>query len=182
MLAAFEVGFGGFAAEGGMQGTLGEQPRLAGKLSSNAFDLRALLDTVGLAAPKTTDPTALGRLQFAASWSFDAGAVAVEPFTLTLDDTHFSGLFRRGAGSDAIGEFSLRGDRLDIARYIPPSDPNSEPFVLPTAALKQLRFRGDVQLEQATLDDISMKGLTLRLLLDEQGLRQLPPAAPASTP
>ena len=72
-----------------------------------------------------------------------------------------------------MGEFALRGDVLDIARYIPPTDPASEPFVLPTAALKALMFRGSVELERATFDDIEMKGVTLRLLLDENGLRSV---------
>ena len=45
--------------------------------------------------------------------------------------------------------------------------------MLPTAALKALNFRGVLELEQATLDDIVMKGVTLRLLLDEQGLRSV---------
>jgi AsmA protein len=176
----FKLGFGDFEAAGGVQGTLGETPRLAGTLESNAFDLRSLLAATGIEAPKTTDQAALGKLQFASSWRFDAGAIALEPLSLTLDDTRFKGYFRRGAGETALGEFSLRGDTLDIARYIPPPDPDSEPFVLPTAALKQLQFRGDLQLEQATLGDISMKGVTLRLLLDEQGLRQVRPESAGS--
>jgi AsmA protein len=178
----FEVGFGDFEARGGVQGTLGEKPSLAGTIESNVFDPRALLTATGIEAPKTTDAAALRKVQFASSWRFDAGAIAIEPLTLTLDDTHFKGFFRRGAGENATGEISLQGDSLAIGRYIPPPDPNSEPFVLPTAALKQLRFRGDLQLEQATLDDISMKGVTLRLLLDEQGLRQMPPESAGNPP
>ncbi len=173
----FKLAFGDFEAQGGVQGTLGEQPKLAGKIASNTFDLRRVLGAVGMSAPKTSDAAALGKLQFAADWQLNAGAIAVEPFSLNLDDTHFTGHFRRAAGDDPEGEFALRGDSLNIARYIPPPDPDSEPFVLPTAALKQLKFRGKVELEQATLDDVAMKGVTLSLLLDEQGLR---PAAPAS--
>jgi AsmA protein len=168
----YAISFGGLQIEGIAQGTLGGQPKLAGKIETNTFDLRGLLTSVGMAAPKTTDAAALGKLQFAASWTFDAGAIGIDPFTLTLDDSHFSGNFRRGAGDDPLGEFALRGDALDIARYIPPADPASEPFVLPTAVLKQLKFRGSVELERATLDDIEMKGVTIRLLLDEHGLRQ----------
>ena len=170
--------FGSFEAEASVRGTLGEIPALAGKIDSNTFDPRALLAAVGVEAPKTTDAAALGRLEFAANWRLDAGAIAVDPFAMTLDDTRFTGDFRRGAGEDALGEFSLRGDSLDIARYIPPPDPDSEPFVLPTATLKQLKFRGVIELAQATLDDVSMKGVTLRLVLDDQGLRQPPQAAP----
>jgi len=112
------------------------------------------------------------------SWRLDAGGVAVDPLAVALDDTRFTGNFRRGAGDEPVGDFTLRGDRLDIARYIPPTDPNSPPFVLPTATLKALKFRGVVELEQATYEDTLMKGVTLRLLLDEQGLRTQRPPAP----
>ena len=94
---------------------------------------------MGVEPPKTTDPAALGKLRFAAEGKFDAGAVVVEPFTLTLDDTHFSGHFRRAAGEDPVGEFALRGDTFDIARYIPPPDPASEPFALPSGPRRAAR-------------------------------------------
>lgn len=167
----FSIAFGDFEAQGGLRGTLGESPKLQGKIASNDFDPRALLTSLGIEAPKTTDPAALGKLRFSGSWGFDAGAIAIDPFTLTLDDTHFSGSFHRVTGVDPVGEFALRGDALGISRYLPPADPASEPFVLPTAFLKQFKFHGVIELEQATLDDIVMTGVTLRLLLDEQGLR-----------
>jgi AsmA protein len=170
----FSIEFGGFQAAGAVRGALGEQPKLAGVVMSNDFDLRALLASVGVEAPKTSDPKALGRVGFGGTWTFDDGAVGIDPVTLTLDDTSFNGKLHRGAGEDPLGEFVLRGDALNIGRYIPPTDPASEPFVLPTAMLKNLKFRGTIELERATLDDIDMKGVTLRLLLDEQGLRSEP--------
>jgi hypothetical protein len=97
--------------------------------------------------------------------------VQIDPLALTLDDTKFTGRFQRSAGDDAVGVFQLSGDSLDIARYVPPTDPESEPFVLPTAAIKALRFRGVIELAEAKYEDIMMKGVTLRLLLDEGGLR-----------
>ena len=176
----FSAQFGGFEVDGAVSGTLGEAPKLAGKVVTNEFDLRALLNSVGIAPPKTTDAQALGKVRFAGSWIYDAGAIGIDPFTLALDDTHFSGSFHRSAGANPVGEFALRGDELNLSRYIPPPDPASEPFVLPTAALKALMFRGSVELERATLDDIDMKGVTLRLLLDEQGLRTV--TKPEGTP
>jgi AsmA protein len=174
----YEIAFGGFAAEGAVQGAIGDETgtptRLTGSIESNEFDPRALLAATGVEAPATTDPRALGKLVVKLSWQFDNGAVAIDPLALTVDDTQFTGSFRRGAGEDPVGEFALRGDSLDIARYIPPPDPASEPFVLPTATLKALKFRGQIELEQATLDDVVMKGVTLRLVLDEGGLRNEP--------
>ena len=176
----YTIVFGGFEAKGGVRGSLGEHPKLAGEVESNKFDLRALLTSVGIDAPKTTDPKALGKIGFGGTWAFDDGAIRVAPLSFDLDETHFTGSFSRTAGEAATGEFALSGTSLDIARYIPPTDPNSAPFVMPTAQLKALRFRGEIRLAQATLDDIDMKDVVLRLLLDEQGLRSV--AAPAATP
>jgi AsmA protein len=171
--------FGEFEAQAALSGTLGDQPRLTGSLKTNDFDPRSLLTSVGIEPPKTTDGNALGKLRASASWAFDDGEIRIDPLDLTMDATHFTGNFRRGAGESPIGEFTLRGDVLDIARYIPPSDPASEPFVLPTAQLKALMFRGTIELERATLDDVDMRGVTLRLLLDEHGLRNAPAQAAA---
>jgi AsmA protein len=176
----FELVFGSFEAQGSVSGTLGEQPRITGTLETNEFDPRALAMSAGIQSPKTTDPKALGKVRFKGGWAFDRGAIAIEPLTLTLDDTHFTGDFRRGAEVDPVGVFSLRGDTLNLSRYLPPPDPDSEPFVLPTAELRALKFRGVVELEQATYDDIVMKGVTLRLLLDEHGLQR--ESKPATRP
>ena len=173
-VGSFELAFGGFEAQGAVSGTLGEKPRLSGKLESNVFDPRTLLASVGIDAPKTTDPAALRKLQLAVIGGFDDGAVTLDPVSLNVDATAFKGRFQRGGGEDAVGEFEFAGDAIDISRYIPPPDPTSEPFVLPTAALKALKFRGTLRLERATLADVSMKGVVLRLLLDEQGLRSVP--------
>jgi len=173
----FSLRFGSLEADGEIRGEFASATHLAGRIASNTFDVRALLASVGVAAPETTDPNALTRVGIETAWRVDDGAISIDPLALTLDDTHFKGHFRRGAGDDPVGEFSLKGDALDLARYIPPTDPASEPFVLPTAELRALKFHGVLELEQATLDDVVMKGVTLRLLLDEQGLRS-PPQGP----
>ena len=177
-IGEYSLQFGGFEGEGSIGGTLGEPLALKGAIDTNAFDLRALLTSMGIEAPKTTDPKALGKVELAATWRLEGGAMVIDPLTLMLDDTRFTGTFARGAGEDPVGDFTLRGDSMNIGRYVPPTDPESEPFVLPAAALKALKFRGMLELEQATYDDIIMKGVTLRLVLDEKGLHS--PAAPAA--
>ena len=184
-LEKFSLSFGALEAAGGVDGTLGEKPKLAGTIESNEFELRGLLASVGIDPPETTDPHAFGKVQLRGSWSFDDGVIGIDPIALSFDDTHFRGNFRRGSGADPVGVFALHGDTLNISRYVPPPDPSSEPFVLPTAALKNLKFRGVLELENATLDDIVMKGVTLRLLLDERGLRgdtKLPTKLPGAAP
>jgi AsmA protein len=169
-----EATFGALEVQGGVRGKLGESPHLDGHVTTNEFDPRALLAAVGVAAPKTTDPQALGKVSVRGTWRFDAGAIAIDPLAFQIDETHFSGKFQRAAGEDPVASLELAGDTLDIARYVPPADPASEPFTLPTAALKALKFRGKISLGQAKYTDTLMKGVTLRLLLDEQGLRSEP--------
>jgi AsmA protein len=167
----FDLQFGAFEASGGVSGSFGDELRLAGAIETNEFDPRVLLTSVGVEPPRTTDPEALGKVRFKGGWAFDRGAISVKPLALTLDDTHFTGDFLRGAEADPVGVFALHGDALNLSRYLPPPDPDSEPFVFPTAALRALRFRGVLELDQVTYDDIVMKGVTLRLVLDEHGMR-----------
>jgi AsmA protein len=172
----FSMSFGGLELEGGVQGKLGAAPQLAGRIESNEFDPRALLKAAGIAAPKTTDPKALAVVAVKGDWKFDANGTAIEPFTLRLDDSRFTGRFRRASGENPVALLDLAGDALDIARYVPPPDPASEPFTLPTAMLKALKLSGTIELSEAKYQDTVMKGVTVRLLLDEQGLRQPPEA------
>ena len=175
----FTVAFGGFEAEGDVSGTLGEQPKLAGKIETNEFDpARAARPRWASRRRRPPMPQALGKVQLRGDLGLRRRRHRHRSVLARRSTTRISpAAFSRAAGDDPVGEFALRGDALNIARYIPPTDPASEPFVLPTAALKALKFRGSVELEQATLDDIDMKGVTLRLLLDEQGLRSAAEAA-----
>ena len=167
----FDAQFGALELEGGVVGKLGDAPDLTGRIETNEFDPRVLLAAIGVAGPKTADPKALSVVALKGDWRYGEG-MALAPFTLRLDDTHFTGKLTRTAGVDPLNEIELSGDSLDIARYVPPPDPDSEPFELPVEMLKALKFRGTIRLDAATYEDTSMKGVTLRLLLDEQGLRQ----------
>jgi AsmA protein len=163
----YELSVGGLSLEGMVSGGIVDEAKVSGTVETNSFDPRALLASMGIEPPGTTDPKALGAVRLETNWSFDSGAIGLDPLALTVDETHLTGNFRRAAGADPLGEFALRGDSIDLARYIPPSDPASEPFVLPTAMLKSLKLRGTLEFERATLDGTEMKGVTLRLVLDE---------------
>jgi AsmA protein len=175
----YELVFGSLELEGGAGGKLDPDPRIEGRFETNVFDLRALLGKLGVAAPATSDPATLRELAVAATWTYDDGAIALDPLSLRVDDTRFTGRFRMNGDETRAGTFELRGDHLNIARYVPPPDPASAPFVLPTATLKALEFSGLLELEEATLEDVTLKGVSLRLLLDEAGLR---PVKPRSAP
>ena len=93
----FAVAFGGFEARGGVGGTLGEKPKLAGKIETNEFDPRALLTSVGIEAPKTTDPRRSASCSSRAAGRSTTAPFGVDPFALSFDDTHFTGTFAGAA-------------------------------------------------------------------------------------
>ncbi len=175
---SFEIEFGALEAEGAVHATMGDLITARGSIESETFDLRELLSQIGIEPPRTTDASVLGAVKFTVPWRYDSGGITLAPLALVLDDTHLAGDVTLHADADAgaptSGRFALRGDFLDISRYLPPADPASEPFVLPVAALKALKFHGTLELERARLGDVDMKGVTLRLVLDEQGLRGEP--------
>ncbi|MCU0759456.1 MAG: AsmA family protein [Steroidobacteraceae bacterium] len=138
--------------------------------------LRALLGTLGIEAPPTTDPRALGSIATEGRLALRDGTLRVEPFALVLDDTRLTGRIIRG-GAPPLAEFALAGDSMDLDRYLAPEDAPGEPFRFPGEALGALRARGTLSLERATLDELRLEGLVVRLLLDEQGLRGDPDRA-----
>lgn len=149
------------------------------RIAVEARSLRALLDASGIGAPYTTDARVLGPLRASAAVKQADRALAFEPVEIRLDDTTLRGRIRRGAAGPL--EIELAGDRMEIARYLEPADAPTPVFRFPTAALRALEARATVTLERATLGDAQLEGVTLRLVLDEQGLRRA--AAPkAATP
>ncbi len=132
--------------------------------------LRAMLGTLGVEAPVTTDPRALESFASEGRVALRDGRLRVEPFSLVLDDTRLAGTIVRG-GELPLAEFTLAGDAMDVDRYLEPEGTPGEPFRFPGEALGALRARGTLTLERASLDELQIEGLVLRLLLDEQGLR-----------
>jgi AsmA protein len=157
-----------------------DAPRDAATTLQAQFELapaqpRAILQAFGQAPPVTTDPQALGALAAKGTIAWGAQGLRVEPFSLSLDATRLEGWLARGPQS--VFEFALAGTSMDLDRYLEPPGTVSEPFVFPTEALAALRARGTLTLQSAVFDGMDLRSVTLRLLLDEQGLHGTAPEA-----
>jgi hypothetical protein len=63
--------------------------------------------------------------------------------------------------------FELRGDRIDLDRYLEPDDAEGKPFELPTAALKAANVRGTLRFDTARLAGVDAKDVILRVVTEE---------------
>lgn len=104
---------------------LDEEPRLSGNLSVAGFDLREFLEGLGQTLPETADKKALSRLEFASRLDGSPTSLTFEELSLKLDDSTFTGqLAIRDFDRRAL-QLQLKGDRLDLDRYLPPKSDQS---------------------------------------------------------
>lgn len=117
---------------------LESKPQLSGNLSVASLDLREFLSGLGQTLPEMADDKTLTRLEFASRLSGTPTSLAFEELALKLDDSSFSGKIAISDFSRQALQFQLKGDKLDLDRYLPPKDRNS------TDALRQAEVRETV--------------------------------------
>lgn len=140
-----------------------EPLRAQGAFTLRTSSLRELLAMLAIGGPRPRDSQTLGELNLAAQWAVRDGSIAVQPIEMRLDATHFTGEAVRPAGKDAVLRFELRGDRIAMSRYVEIEDTGSEPFVLPTEALKALRVAGVVSFAEAQMAGATIRNARIRL-------------------
>lgn len=96
---------------------LDRTPRLEGGLSLAEFDLRAFLDGIGQELPAMADGNTLRRAALVTRLGGTLDAPQLDDLRLNLDDSRLEGSLRLAAGSLRA---RLKGDRLDLDRYLPP--------------------------------------------------------------
>jgi len=99
---------------------LDKTPQVSGGLSIAQFNLREFLAGLGQELPSMADANGLSRVELSTRLSGSPTALTLDKLDLKLDDSQFT-------GSIAIADFDrqalrvqLKGDRLDLDRYLPP--------------------------------------------------------------
>ena len=99
---------------------LDREPRISGGLSVASFNLRDFLADLGRELPATADANALSRVELATRLNGTPASFALEELTLKLDDTILTGRIAVEDFARQALRLQLKGDRLDISRYLPP--------------------------------------------------------------
>ena len=147
------------------------------ELRSNTFNPRTLFDSLGLQPPDTADPDVFRRMAIDLSVSGGTDRLTVNPLLITLDDSSLRG----EGGVDLSGprpliRFDLRGDRLDLDRYLPPEVEQARvpdvpgeiaeadiPIDLPAELMRSFDIDGNLTLDGLTLFGLTLEGIEMKL-------------------
>lgn len=99
---------------------LDDQPKLGGALTVAQFNLRQFLEGIGQPLPVTADSGALSRIELMSRLSGSQNSLLLEEATLKLDDSTFTGTLGISDFARQALRAELKGDRLDLDRYLPP--------------------------------------------------------------
>lgn len=101
--------------------------RAVARVQVDDASLRQTLGALGVAPPATRDTRTLGRVQASAELTVAEGSVSARGLNIAMDGTTLAGeaSWRWPANANDAGavRFNLRGDTLDLDRYLPPLPP-----------------------------------------------------------
>ncbi len=96
------------------------QPKLGGALTVAQFNLRQFLEGIGQPLPVTADSGALSKIELMSRLTGSQNSLILEEATLKLDDSTFTGTLGLSDFARQALRVELKGDRLDLDRYLPP--------------------------------------------------------------
>jgi len=146
-------------------------PYARGPIAVDVPSVRAFLKLLGVDIPLPLDPSTLGKMRLNSMVEWMDGAVTVNDINVEIDETRLNGQLSRTSGAAPVWTFALHGDKIGLSRYIAIEDKSKEPFELPVAALKALQVQGELTFDQAWLEDAQMKGVKLRLELEDGAVK-----------
>jgi len=123
--------------------------------------LRKLANDLALNQTLPHDPTTLGPMELTTTWSYNNSALEAKPLALKLDGVSFNGWLQRTAPPEAMWGFELRGDRIDLGRYVQVDSANKKPFELPVDALRAIKANGSLIFDQVVLADTHLTNVRL---------------------
>lgn len=113
-----------------------DSPAITGALASNEFSPRTMMETLGIAAPETSDPNVLTKAKLSLDLDATPASATLNKLTIALDDTTFTGnaALPSLAGGVPPVRFDFKLDSIDVDRYLPPSAEGSDVSTAETTA------------------------------------------------
>lgn len=105
---------------------LDKTAQLEGNLSLAQFNLREFLDGIGIVLPTMRDNTTLSRFEMSTRLAGTPTSISLNDLSLKLDDSTFSGNLALSDIAKQALRLQLKGDRLDLDRYLPPENKDAD--------------------------------------------------------
>ncbi|MGE8497218.1 MAG: AsmA family protein [Pseudomonas sp.] len=99
---------------------LESDPKLTGAFSIASLNLREFLNGIGQKLPPMTDDKALSQFELVTRLSGTSKSLTLEELKLKLDDSNLTGQIAVADFAKQAVRVQLKGDRLDLDRYLPP--------------------------------------------------------------
>ncbi|MDP3978814.1 MAG: AsmA family protein [Pseudomonas sp.] len=117
---------------------LDSEPKLTGGLSVAPVNLREFLATIGQTLPPLNDDNALSQFELVGRLSGSPTSLTMQELKLKLDDSSFSGQIGIADFAKQALRVQLKGDSLDLDRYLPkPSKDSQDAGAARQAEVKQ---------------------------------------------
>jgi AsmA protein len=138
-------------------------PAFKGRIETNRFSLRELLNGLGVTYAPTGD-SALTSASLSSVLVADRQKMVFSDLALTLDESTLKGTLTRTGGALPSWDAVLSVDSLDLDRYMPAAAAASQDESGdPSASLRQLRARGRVQAQKLQAFGLQLAGVTAAL-------------------
>ena len=105
---------------------LSSAPKLSGGLSIAPLNLREFLATIGQKLPPLNDDKTLSKFELTTRLSGSDKSLSLDELKLTLDDSHFTGDVGVADFARQALRVKLKGDQLDLDRYLPAKTKESQ--------------------------------------------------------
>jgi hypothetical protein len=106
-------------------------------------------------------------LHVTSQWRTDGTKIGLSALNVQLDDTTLQGTVMWPFDAGAQARLELRGDKLNLDRYLRPTDNPGEPFKVPVEALRALRVQGVVTFDEVRGGGVIARGARFRLESDD---------------
>nr|WP_288497747.1 AsmA family protein [uncultured Pseudomonas sp.] len=100
---------------------LQSEPKLSGGLSVAPVNLREFLASLGQKLPPMNDEKTLSQFELVTQLNGTANSLSLDELTLKLDDSTFTGKLAVADFAKQALRVQLKGDKLDLDRYLPPA-------------------------------------------------------------
>jgi AsmA protein len=136
----------------------------------DAFSPRSLMHLLDVEVPDTADPIALSSVIVDARAAVKSNVIELSDVTIKLDDTTFKGALSVPRSTSGSYRFNLSADRIDLNRYMEPTDKAAAETAAETTAteipadlIRPLNARGDLRVATALLGGMQFENVVLGL-------------------